>query len=70
MSQKQQVLTHLKIHGEITPLQALQYYGVFRLASRINELRNEGEMIATIETINNNKKYATYKLTQGTYELS
>jgi len=70
MSQKQQVLTHLKIHGEITPLQALHYYGVFRLASRINELRNEGEMIATIETINNNKKYATYKLTQGTYELS
>jgi len=70
MSQKQQVLNHLKIHGVITPLEALNYYGVFRLASRINELRNDGELIATIETSQNNKKYATYKLTQGHYELS
>lgn len=69
MNQKEQVLNHLRIHGEITPLEALNYYGVFRLASRINELRNDGQLIATIETSNNDKKYATYKLTEGTYEL-
>lgn len=69
MNQKERVLNHLRIHGEITPIEALNYYGVFRLASRINELRNDGQLIATIETSHNDKKYATYKLTEGTYEL-
>lgn len=62
MSQKQSVKKHLEIYGQITPLEALNNYGVFRLAARIDELRKEGLLIATIQTENNNKKYATYKL--------
>lgn len=62
MSQKECVKKHLEIHGQITPLEALNNYGVFRLAARIEELRKEGLLIATIQTQNNNKKYATYKI--------
>jgi len=45
MKQSQQILTHLKSGKGITALEALQFYGVMRLASRIFELRQDGAEI-------------------------
>jgi hypothetical protein len=39
MSQKQQILTHLKRYGSITARVAIEKYGCYRLAARIDELR-------------------------------
>ena len=41
MSQKQQVLEHLKLHRSITPIEALNMYASFRLSAIIFELRKE-----------------------------
>jgi helix-turn-helix protein len=45
--QEEMVLDHLIRHGPITPLQALQLYGIFRLAARIFRLRQDGHKIIT-----------------------
>jgi hypothetical protein len=46
----------------ITPLQALDKFGIFRLSARILELRNEGWIIDTKMIERNGKKFAQYKL--------
>lgn len=46
MSQNEAILEHLK-REPITPMEALRFYGCFRLASRINELRDCGYDIET-----------------------
>ena len=43
-SQLNQVKTHLMNGKAITPIDALNLYGVFRLASRIHTLRHEQGM--------------------------
>ena len=40
--QCERVLTHLQQRGEIDAMTALNALGIFRLASRINELRKDG----------------------------
>lgn len=63
MTQCERILNHLTAGETITPLIALHEYGVMRLASRINDLKNEGYNIqVTIKRSINNKKYAEYKL--------
>lgn len=42
LTQKERVLRHLQTFGKITPIQALQEYGIMRLASRISDLKKEG----------------------------
>lgn len=55
------LLSHLKQHGSIEPLDSLQLYGIYRLSARILDLRNRGYRIDTIkETARNGKKYARY----------
>ena len=53
-SQKKKVLRHLETFGSIDPVQALQEYGVFRLAARIDELRRDAYEIEThlVKTVN------------------
>lgn len=47
MSQTDQIL-HALQHGEVvTPIDALQRFGTFRLAARISELREQGYPIRT-----------------------
>ena len=46
-SQAGQILEHLIRVGPITPLQALELYGCFRLAARIKDLRELGWAIQT-----------------------
>jgi len=58
MSQRQQVLNHLREHGFITPLDALRRYGCFRLSARIYELRSQGYPIVCMTR----QPYARYEL--------
>lgn len=46
-TQKTRILKHLQRYGKIDPLKAWTKYGVYRLASRISELRAEGYDIET-----------------------
>jgi hypothetical protein len=61
--QCQQVLSHLQSGKPITALEALRLYGIFRLASRIHDLKKAGLTIQSrdIQT-ENGKKIAQYYL--------
>ena len=61
MSQNIQILSHLK-RGPITPMQALERYGCFRLAARVAELRGQGHPILTETVRRGDKRYARYRL--------
>jgi len=62
MTQTDAIRAHLLSGRDITPLQALDDYGCFRLAARIDELRKSGLDIETITETRNGKKFAKYKL--------
>lgn len=42
MSQTTEVITFIKEHGSITTKQAMDFLGVYRLASRISEIKKVG----------------------------
>lgn len=46
MKQTERLLGYLAENGSITPLQALNELGIFRLASRISDLRKMGYTIS------------------------
>jgi hypothetical protein len=58
-SQNATILAHLKAGRPITPLQALEVAGSFRLAARIHELREMGWPIAMRKS---KTGYAIYRL--------
>ena len=63
MSQSLLILNHLRIKGSITALEAMSLYRIFRLAARVNELRDEGYDIETdMKTDLRGKRYASYSL--------
>lgn len=41
-SQKKRILAYIGKHGSITSAEAMNALGIYRLASRINELKQEG----------------------------
>ena len=47
MTQKEQILYHLQIHGKITDLEAYRDYAIRRPAARICDLRKDGHKIRT-----------------------
>ena len=47
MTQTEKVIAHLETRGSLNPLQAMDYYGIMRLAARIGELRRDGQRIAS-----------------------
>jgi hypothetical protein len=63
MSQNKQIADYLNKGKKLTTLDALNKFGCFRLASRINDLRNEGMHIVT-KTIKleNKKQIAQYSI--------
>ena len=62
-SQCGQILHHLKTIGPLTPLDALDLYGCFRLAGRIADLRNRGYRIdSPLVTLPNGKRVSSYRL--------
>lgn len=65
MSQKELILRYLRMHGSITPDEAIVHCKrCHRLASRIKELRDEGHNIITDNKDSNGKTvgYAIYRL--------
>lgn len=62
MTQTDAILDHLKSGRSITPLEALELYGVFRLGARILDLRREGYDIQTDMILHNKKHFAKYSL--------
>ncbi len=42
MTQTEKIKRHLELYGAITPLDALNEYGIMRLASRISDLKRSG----------------------------
>ena len=67
-SQKRRILEYLKEDkgNGITPLDALRLFGCLRLASRINDLRNDGWDIKTelVRDERSGKRYSRYTLEQ------
>lgn len=45
MIQTEKVMRHMRDFGEITSLEAMQEYGIMRLASRISDLKKAGVKI-------------------------
>ena len=61
MKQTETILRHLQ-NEPITGLEALNLYGIFRLASRVSDLRKSGHKIKTVMVKRNSKTYAMYTL--------
>ena len=62
-TQTANILHALKAGRAITPMDALQEFGCFRLAARINDLRRDGHPIATELESDGQKRWAKYRLT-------
>lgn len=63
MTQCEMILQHMKDNdGGITPLDALERYGCFRLSARISDLRKQGHNIVSVRETKNHKTYCRYKL--------
>ena len=67
MTQTEKIMRHLEIYGSITPLEALEWYGIMRLASRISDLKKEGALITREIATSRNRfgepvRYAVYRL--------
>lgn len=65
MSQTTEIERYLKKGFSLTPLRALRLFGCFRLAARINELRNSGLAIDTDIVKLNDKHVARYTYRQS-----
>jgi hypothetical protein len=68
MTQTEMIRAHLQSGRDLSPIDALNHYGCFRLAARIIELRKAGLDIETVTETRNGKKYARYVL-RGQAEL-
>jgi len=66
MSQSARILEHLRLHGAITPMDALRQFGCSRLSARILDLKRQGHKIATHMiyhmTPEGMKRFARYEL--------
>lgn len=61
ITQCEMIIEYLNTYKEITPLEAMRDLGVYRLASRIADLKNQGHKIKSkmvaVETRNGGKTY-------------
>ena len=63
MSQNKQIAAYLNKGKKLTPIDALNKFGCFRLAARIADLRNEGMNIVTNTIkLKNKKQIAQYSV--------
>ena len=61
MSQSSDILRYLQEWGSITPMEALDQFGCFRLAARIYDLRKK-HRITEMDVTENGKRFALYHL--------
>tara|TARA_R110000764_G_scaffold6456_2_gene24229 strand:+ start:94 stop:294 length:201 start_codon:yes stop_codon:yes gene_type:complete len=65
MSQTKEILNILKSGRTLTALDALRECGCMRLAARILEIRDMGYDVLTTTIAANGKRFAGYKLIEG-----
>lgn len=61
-TQNEQIKAYLTKGKSITPLDALNKFGCFRLSARIKNLRDEGLKIATKYVTKDGKTFASYSV--------
>ena len=61
-TQNQQIEQHLLKGKKITPIDALNKFGCFRLSARISDLRNKGLNIVTKYVTKDGKTFASYSI--------
>jgi hypothetical protein len=61
-TQNEQIKAYLNKGKSITPMDALNKFGCFRLSARIKNLRDEGLKIATNYVTKGNKTFASYSV--------
>jgi hypothetical protein len=61
-TQNEQIKAYLTKGKSITPLDALNKFGCFRLSARIKNLRDEGLNIVTKYVTKDNKTFASYSV--------
>lgn len=71
MKQVDRILRHLEEYGSITSAEAMQEYGIYRLASRISDMKKAGiPIVREFETSKNRYgepiSYARYRLEERT----
>lgn len=59
MTQCERVLRHMKDFGSITSAEAITEYGIYRLASRISDLKKQGVPIEK-ETVSGKNRYGEW----------
>jgi hypothetical protein len=59
-SQTDQIRTYLEQGGALTPLDALNLFGCFRLGARIYDLKRAGMKIETEMIMRDGKRFARY----------
>lgn len=69
MKQTEKIARHLETYGSITSLEAMQEYGIMRLASRVSDLKKAGvairvEMVSGKNRFGEATSYAKYFLGQ------
>ena len=67
LTQQEKVIRHLKLHGTLSQNEAMTQYGISRLASRINDLKNAGwpihkRMLTGQNRYGEKTRYARYAL--------
>jgi hypothetical protein len=60
-TQNKMILQHLRVKP-ITPIEALDLYGCFRLAARIRDLKELGHAVNTELVAEGNRRFARYTL--------
>lgn len=61
-SQNKNILNYLQKHKRITPIQALNKFGCFRLSARISDLEDIGHIIEHKPVTANKKIFMGYSL--------
>jgi len=69
-SQVELIVEYLEEGNSLTGIEALNMFGCFRLASRINDIKKLGYDIEKRTVKRNNKRYAEYKLKIKEYLFS
>jgi hypothetical protein len=63
-SQSKLILAHLKKGNAITPIEALNMFGCFRLSARIKDLRDQGISIQMERVTRAGKSFASYSISE------
>ena len=67
MTQCEMILKHLEQHGSITAIEAMDQYGIARLASRVSDLKQDGvkivrRMVSAKNRYGDTVTFAEYRL--------